>query len=542
MGQSGRDVDEQADDISTAELEGSSTQDGTLFKRLVEETEQAIYLTDTAGTITYVNPAFEEITGYTAAEAIGQTPAILDSGEHSAKYFQRLWETILSGETWSERTINRRKNGDQYIANQTIIPITTSGEITHFAAIQSDITDQNGHQQDLTHSHDQLTQTEYLAEVGGWELDLATETLRWTDGTRRIHGVTGEYEPTFGDSIEFYHPEDRDRIRTATEQCRDQGVVYDVEARLVTAKGRIRWVRTRGERVERDGSTLVRGAIRDITDQKQREQRLMVLNRVLRHNLRNSLNVTMGYAEHLKEELAALDLPDSIEDDDSLEETIASITGLVDLSESVQSSLTDLEQLVDEVSSFPIEQAKQGARQIETTSQELLELAEKSRAFEKSYDKDQIVEQVDVRPLLETMAANYRDRYPEASITIEGGNWAIRGTREVLRRMVDELLENALKHTDQAQPTITLTVSKEVSDRVSIRIADTGPGIPNIERQTLVQGEETPLMHGSGIGLWLVNWLVTQLGGTVTIRDNDPRGTIVTLELPAAPQRNVTEE
>lgn len=120
------------------------------FQRAIEAAAHAIFLTDRDGTITYVNPAFESITGYTAAEAVGETPNILNSGRMDQQYFEEQWETVLSGQVWEEQIVNRRKSGEIYHAQQTIAPITDDdGTVREFVAIQTDITERKEQNQQL---------------------------------------------------------------------------------------------------------------------------------------------------------------------------------------------------------------------------------------------------------------------------------------------------------------------------------------------------------------------------------------------------------
>jgi PAS domain S-box-containing protein len=125
-------------------------QDLRRFKNAVEHAGHAILITDDEGTIQYVNPAFEEMTGYTAAEAIGEDPSILKSGAHGDEFYTELWETILSGEVWNSETVNERKSGERLVLNQTIAPIKAEdGVVQGFVAIQDDITDHRLRQQQL---------------------------------------------------------------------------------------------------------------------------------------------------------------------------------------------------------------------------------------------------------------------------------------------------------------------------------------------------------------------------------------------------------
>jgi PAS domain S-box-containing protein len=106
------------------------------FRRAVEASGHAIYMTDAGGQITYVNPAFEAIMGYSSDEAVGKTPRILQSGEHDDEYYRTLWETVRAGEVWEEEITDRRKSGERYCAEQTITPVTDEdGDIDYAHAI-----------------------------------------------------------------------------------------------------------------------------------------------------------------------------------------------------------------------------------------------------------------------------------------------------------------------------------------------------------------------------------------------------------------------
>jgi PAS domain S-box-containing protein len=119
----------------------------------VEQNPASIVITDTSGTIEYVNPHFTELTGYSFAEAVGQNPKILKTGETSAKQYQQLWQTILSGGEWRGEFHNRKKDGELYWEQALIAPIRDeSGAITHFIAIKEDITDRKQLEVQLRHS------------------------------------------------------------------------------------------------------------------------------------------------------------------------------------------------------------------------------------------------------------------------------------------------------------------------------------------------------------------------------------------------------
>ena len=107
----------------------------------IEQAVECILVTDTAGVVQYVNPAFETITGYSRYEVVGTSPRILKSGEQSEVFYRELWETISSGEVWRGRFFNRRKDGSQYEEEATVSPLRdASGTITGYVKVSRDVT------------------------------------------------------------------------------------------------------------------------------------------------------------------------------------------------------------------------------------------------------------------------------------------------------------------------------------------------------------------------------------------------------------------
>ena len=107
----------------------------------IEYAAEAVVITDTDGDIQYVNPAFEQVTGYSKEEALGQNPRILKSGEHEQAFYTELWNTITGGNVWRGKFFNRRKNGELYSEETTISPVyNTNGTISNFVAVKRDVT------------------------------------------------------------------------------------------------------------------------------------------------------------------------------------------------------------------------------------------------------------------------------------------------------------------------------------------------------------------------------------------------------------------
>ncbi len=111
-----------------------------LLTQALEQTADAVFITDPKGIIQYVNQAFETMTGFSRTEAIGQTPAIINSGQHNQLFHQNLWKTIKSGQTFRHVVVNKKKSGELFYTDHTISPIFDSNQLlTHFVATWKDI-------------------------------------------------------------------------------------------------------------------------------------------------------------------------------------------------------------------------------------------------------------------------------------------------------------------------------------------------------------------------------------------------------------------
>ena len=126
----------------------------------LDQTAEAILVTDSRGIIQYVNPAFERITGFTRKEAISQNPRILNSGQQGAGFYERLWNTISAGGKWTGRFINKKKDGTLFTDETSISPVVNEkGEIINYVGVKRDITSELSLQT-------QLAQAQKLEGIG----------------------------------------------------------------------------------------------------------------------------------------------------------------------------------------------------------------------------------------------------------------------------------------------------------------------------------------------------------------------------------------
>ena len=369
-------------------------EDAKVFERAVEETGHSVIITDDEEGIEYVNPAFERITGYTRAEALGKTPRILKSGETDPAVYEEMWETLQDGASWEGELVNRRKTGERQYVQQTIAPIEgDDGSIEHYVSI----------------------------------------------GT-------------------------------------------------------------------------------EITDHKLRKQVLEVYNRVLRHNLRNRVNVVTGNAGLISDGLAddvaaaAAEIRQATAQTDS------------DVPDEVDAATADLEAAAATIRRHAGTVVDAGER-LEALN-EKASLADHITRFGEHEEHH--------TPLSERLRAEVetaRDANPHASIDLSLPDAEPIACKQSMQTALGELIDNAVEHNPAAAPSVDVGLNVQ-SQRAVVTVADDGPGIPEYERAVLRRGEETPLAHGSGLGLWLVYWVVTMNGGRLEIRDNDPQGTVVKIVLP----------
>jgi len=221
-------------------------------------------------------------------------------------------------------------------------------------------------------------------------------------------------------------------------------------------------------------------SFRDVTDRRQHEQRLDVLNRVLRHNLRNELNVVAGNAELLRQDVAETE--DVRRRLDRIEETVDDIVARSE-------KIGHVSRMVDE---------------------------ECDRAFAAAERVDSLADSVESAHSGVTVTVDL----PEG-LTVVGG--------PCLERAFEELLENAAEHAGD-DPGIEVRALDCRGEFVEFRVADDGPGIEDQERTVIEAGRESALEHGSGVGLWLVNWVVRECGGSVEFVD-EGSGCTVALRL-----------
>ena len=247
------------------------------------------------GRLLRVNPAFGAMLGYSVEEMQIISFGSITHPDDLAET-QECVRALLAGERdiWAMDKRYLAKDGRHVWTHVTTrLQRDEQGRPLHLLTHIQDITERKAMEQDLLDarenlerriaertaelqwSRELLAESSRLAMVGGWELDLQTNELTWTDLVRQIHEVEQDYRPTVDAAIEFYAPEAVPVISEAVRRAIEEGQPYDVELQLITAKKNRVWVRTIGEALRKSGKIVkIRGVFQDINQRKLAEVEL----------------------------------------------------------------------------------------------------------------------------------------------------------------------------------------------------------------------------------------------------------------------------
>ncbi|MCG8616796.1 MAG: response regulator, partial [Desulfobacterales bacterium] len=247
----------------------------------VTQSPDSVMITNREGTIEYVNPSFIRTTGFTAREAIGNSPNIIQSGRHSKAFYEELWQTILSGNIWTGELINKTKDGREFWERTAIAPIFDANEtITHFVAIKDDITEYRKAEEKLKQSEERMKLALKGGDLGSWDVDFKNSSTIFNRRWAQMLGYELEEIDQRQDTwMNVVHPDDRERVVAFGEDFKSgKEPNYEIEYRSVAKNGDAIWVLSKGEIVERDETgtaTRMVGTVMDITERKRLEQEII---------------------------------------------------------------------------------------------------------------------------------------------------------------------------------------------------------------------------------------------------------------------------
>ncbi|QPV61415.1 PAS domain-containing sensor histidine kinase [Halosimplex litoreum] len=451
-----------------------------LLDLLDRHVQDGISVVDANGRVEYHNESFAGLLGYDDMV-----------GEHTAAYMAE--GQLQSG----QRTLQQLRTSDRDSAVIDMTFETADGEERTLAVHFSVRDGEDGYEglvnvaRDVTERRDRertLERYRRLVESAGdpmYVLDDDGRVEICNDALVEL--FDGDRESLVGTPLSELLPEAAaERITEALDRvsAADESVTRGFD--LPTPTGEVRQfeatVAGLGPADDADGSV---GILHEVTARERRESELdllkQVLTRVLRHDVRTGLTVVRGQAEVLAER-------------------------------------TDGEQ-------------RRMAETIVDRSEQLVETTEKARAIERVIDSDEGRVALDLRSVVNRSVANVAAVRGDAEYDVRITEQVPVRAHRALPYAVENLVENAVAH-DEATPAVTITAVDGGDGTVELRITDDGPGISQSELDVLADREETPLKHGTGVGLWLVSWVVERSGGDLEFDTGDD-GTTVTVCLDA---------
>jgi PAS domain S-box-containing protein len=448
-----------------------------ILETVFKHANDAIFIVDIGNdSIVDCNPAAEELVEYSREELLSMPAS--DLHPHNISKFMEFADTVLEeGEGWTDEITCYCKSGDILPAEMSasVVEIDDRPHLINHIRETTDREERDWFEALIEHSSDLIT----VVKADG--------TIQYQSSS--VDHILG-YEPNAVRQnclYDYIHPDDEQQVRERFDILadRDEGTVTRIEYRFRCADGSWSWL---DAVVSYRPDTTISGYIinaRDITRKKESTQQATVLNRVLRHNIRNDLNVIITHAELMQSD------PGNHQE----------------YGELIVSKAWDLY----EQSAY---------------TKDIADILAKSSVKQQKHD---------VTEIIETTVEELRKHHTAASFETEIPDVQVHAAPK-LDIALDHLLRNAIEHNDAADPQVCVTVqqSNEPAGTLHIQIKDNGPGIPEQERAVLLEGEETALEHGSGLGLWISNWIINRSGGRISFAENEPRGSQVTVSLQEA--------
>jgi len=266
----------------------------------LEASANSVIVTDPAGTVLWVNPAFTRVTGYAAEEVIGRTPRVWSSGTHPQGFYKELWDTIVAGRAWHGKIVNRRKDSTLYSEEMTILPVLSErGEILNFVSIKQDVSEHERDTEMLQRSEERYRRLVANLPDVTWTSSEDGQTTYISQNVEDVYGYTAEEICTRGDELWFgrIHPEDLERVSRGFRDLFSQNESFDVEYRVQHKNGEWIWVHDRALRTHiENGVRYADGVFSDVTARKRAELALIGSERRYRSLFENNLSAVFRAA------------------------------------------------------------------------------------------------------------------------------------------------------------------------------------------------------------------------------------------------------
>jgi len=502
------------------------------YQRDLEKTIDShalISKTDSQGIITYANEKFCEVSQFNASELLGNTHSLVNSGHHDTSFFTGMWNRISTGNIWQGLVCNRKKDGSLYWVNSTICPLPLPNNNSNpcglqkysYLSIRTEITD-------TMINKELLAKGQSLANIGTWDWNINTGEVYWSERVGHLFGY-GENVPktkyeAFFDSV---HPEDKELINQAIDDCINEGKSYQVEHRILTPSGNIRWLSGKGN-VIRDNlgkPSHLMGIVQDITLNKLAETKMKIAidtaekNSLAKskflasmsHELRTPMNAILGFTQLLE-----MDKKSTL--------TLRQTQNISEISNASEHLLKLIDQLLNmsEIESGKINLSI-GKVDVALVISECLSM---------------------LHPLIKKMKINLELSFEETLIEkneLIGLKLFVRADLVRLKQIFINLLSNACKY-NEVGGLVRILLAIE-GDQIRVGIIDTGKGMSKYDQARVFEpferlGAEQSDIEGTGIGLVITKQLVELMGGDLNFNSQTDQGSEFYFTLPIDERRH----
>ncbi len=503
----------------------------------VEQSENGIVITDKGGTIEYVNPKFVEITGYAPEEVIGKNPRILKSGQTPITLYREMWQTILEGNVWKGKFLNKRKNGELYWQETIISPIKNEeGIVTHYLAVQEDVTERIQIEQERRESEERFRK---LVELSPDGILIHQEGRIKFINPAGVKMLGGKDQNDFLEkpAIDFVHPDFRAQVAERIAMMQKGEVAPPVDEMLLRLDGSSFYAEVAAVPINLKGKPAYQVVFRDITERKQAEEELKL------------------YAQDLEEAKAALEeqayqLTATINEleiarQKAEEATRAKSEFLANMSHEIRTPLNGIigmtelaleTQLTPEQRDY-LEIVKASADSLLTIINDILDFS-KIEAGKLELESIPFSLRESVGKTMKTLAVRAHLKNLELAYFVEPGvPDNLKGDPTRLRQVLVNLVGNAIKFTEEGEVVLRIQLKEDgdQSVRLHFSVADTGIGIPQDKLNVIfdafsqADGSTTRKFGGTGLGLAITRRLVEMMGGTIWVESpnagtREPRG------------------
>ena len=247
-----------------------------LLANILDSSPISFIVTDLNGIITEISPALEKLTGYTKQEIIGLNPSILNAEENAHDIQADIFNTLAMDNVWNGEIFNKKKNGELFYNDCSIFPLKDeNGETIAFVSFNQDVTKRKEIEQELINSEKHLRETQLIAQLGTYVLDLETGNWSSSDVLDSIFGIGSDFDRTIEAWIEILHPDWKelmnDYFRHAVLETKTK---FDKEYKIIRVNDKAeRWVHGIGElKFDKNNKPIsMIGSIRDVTEKNEAE-------------------------------------------------------------------------------------------------------------------------------------------------------------------------------------------------------------------------------------------------------------------------------